>query len=168
MPFYSTTAASFVVPRFRVQFVVVVIVLLPGCAHLHPWATDQAIDGSYTQVFQATLETLENRDFPIEQVDRAGGRIETGKRPVSGVGPPPPVETVRAEITRENDRQARVRLFLTFQGDPPPDASGRSRGDDDSRVEEAVGRALDRSAVYDGYLDAIEARVREYQTGGDP
>ena len=58
------------------------MLLLVSCSHLHPWATDRDIDGSYDQVFQATVETLQEKQFPLKEVDREEGRIVTGKRPV--------------------------------------------------------------------------------------
>jgi len=74
-----------------------VVLGMSGCVLLlHPWATERDFEGAYDPVFQATLETLEARDFPIDRVDRNEGQIKTGKRPVEAVGPHRPVETVRA------------------------------------------------------------------------
>lgn len=48
--------------------------LLAGCSHLCPGATDRDIEGSYEQVFQPALETLERRPFPIEEAEAAVGK----------------------------------------------------------------------------------------------
>lgn len=105
------------------QFAVIAIVLFGCVLGLHSWATERAIEGSYDQVFQATLETLERRGFPVDSVDREAGRIETGKRPVEAVEPYHPVETVRAE-GRDGERVT-VRLFLTFL-EPRPSTPSRA------------------------------------------
>lgn len=133
------------------------LVLLAGCASLHPWATDRDIEGSYDQVFQATLETLRARQFPIETADRDAGRIVTGPRPVRAIEARRRVEAVRARLKEEGD-EVDVQLFLTFM-----DQSGtvRRRAPNGERAEReaAAGRVLSSSAVYDEYLDAIEDRV---------
>jgi hypothetical protein len=138
-----------------------------GCLpFLHPWATDRDVDGSYTQVFQATLEVLRARDFPIERADRDEGLIETGKRPVDGVGPYHPVETVRAEIDDVDGGDVDVRLVLTFLEPRPPSPPPPPRGRGDHRSSDVAETAVSRSAVYDDYLDAIERRVRDFNTEG--
>jgi len=48
--------------------------LLAGFSHLYPGATDRDIEGSYEQVFQPALETLERRPFPIEKAEAAVGK----------------------------------------------------------------------------------------------
>ena len=50
------------------------VLLLAGCSHLYPGATDRDIKGSYEQVFQAALETIERRAFPIEKAEAAAGK----------------------------------------------------------------------------------------------
>ena len=128
-----------------------------GCSHLHPWATDRDIEGSYDQVFQATLEVLEDKQFPIKEVDREEGRIVMGKRPVRVIETYRRVEKARARLESE-EGEVDVQLFLTFM-----DQSGtvrRRAPDRESREAEAVaGRMLSSSAIYDDYLDAIEDRV---------
>lgn len=139
---------------------VVLLLLLSGCSHLHPWATNRDIEGSYDQVFQATLETLEARRFPFEEVDREEGRIVTGKRPVRVIETHRRVEKARARIQPDGDGEAEVQLFLTFM-----DQSGTVRppapDDEDEEAEAAASKALSSSAIYDEYLDAIEKRVRD-------
>ena len=141
------------------------IVLLVGCSHLHPWATDRNIDGTYDQVFQATLETLQERRFPIKEVDREEGRIVTGKRPVRVIETHRRVETVRACIEPE-DEEVDVRLFLTFM-----DQSGTVRQREPDRKDEEAEVVMDKmfssGAVYDDYLDAIEERVEALRTLGE-
>jgi hypothetical protein len=152
--------------RVPILSVLLIAVAVPGCfSFLHPWATGRAVDGTYDQVFQATLETLEARDFPIKEVDREAGKIVTGKRPVSGVGGNRPVETVRAYVEREEDAVS-VRLFLTFL-----DSGGASRGVSGTRsgrrTQDAGGGALNKSIIYDDYLDAVEERVVAYDSSVD-
>jgi len=133
--------------------------VLAGCPHLHPWATDRDIEGTYDQVFQATLKTLEVREFPIDEVNRDDGRIVTGKRPVWVIEAHRRVESARADI-REEEGETEVRLVLTLM-----DRSGtvqRGQPKDRSEAAEAVvGRVLSSSAIYDEYLDAIEERVED-------
>lgn len=130
-----------------------------GCSHLHPGATDRDIEGTYDQAFQATLETLEAKQFPIKEVSREEGRIVTGKRPVHVIETRRRVETVRARIEPE-DGEAEVRLYLTFM-----DQSGttqRREPDRERKKADAVAdKVLSSSAIYDDYLDAIEERVKD-------
>lgn len=135
-------------------FLAVLLLVLTGCSHLHPWATDRDIEGTYDQVFQATLETLESRAFPLEEVNRDAGRIVTGKRPVDVIEARRRVEKVRAYI-REEAEGAEVQLFLTFMDQSGSVDRGEGRGTG----------ALSSSAIYDEYLDAIEERVRELRDG---
>lgn len=128
---------------------------------LHPWATDRTLDGTDDQVFQATLETLKARGFPIERVDREQGEIETGKRPVDAMDPYRPVETVRAYVERKGEGEASVRLFLTFLEPRLGPSLGPSRGNMERQSSSVVGEAVGKSAVYDDYLDAIADRVRD-------
>jgi hypothetical protein len=123
------------------------------------------VDGTYDQVFQATLETLEARDFPIQEVDREAGKIVTDKRPVSGVGVNRPVETVRTYVEREGEA-ASVRLFLTFL-EPGPTRQGGGVRQNGRRARNAGGEAFSKSMIYDDYLDAIENRVVAYGSSGD-
>ncbi len=140
---------------------------LTGCfSFLHPWATDRTVDGTYDQVFQATLETLEAREFPIEEVDREAGKIVTGKRPVSGVGMSHPVETVRAYVEQEGEESVSVRLFLTFL-DPAPSTREPTAGSRGNRTQNEGAGVVNKSVVYDDYLDAIEERVNGYRTSPD-
>lgn len=146
--------------------VATMMMVLVGCSYLHPWATDRNIEGSYDQVFQATLEMLEARQFPIEEVNRTEGRIVTGKRPVRVIEARRRVEKARARVESE-EGGADVRLFLTFM-----DQTGTvQRREPDRKSEEAEAVAetvLSRSAIYDEYLDAIEKRVAEFRdTGGE-
>jgi hypothetical protein len=136
--------------------------LLTGCAHLHPWATDRDIEGTYDQVFQATLETLEAREFPLNEVDREEGRIATGKRPVWVIETQRRVETARAHIEEENG-ETEVRLVLTMM-DQSGSVEGRRPEDRSEAAEAVVDKALSSSAIYDEYLDAIEERVEEFQS----
>ena len=138
---------------------------LAGCvSFLHPGSIDRSIDGSYNQVFQATLEVLEAQGFPLERVDRKDGRIVTGRRPVQMGTAERRVETAEAYI-EEDDGSVSVRLLLGFSdqySSPPPriqDRNGDGRADDVAAA--AASRSLNASAVYDDYLDAIEQRVRE-------
>jgi len=145
--------------RIRCLFFLALLLLLVGCSHLHPWATDRDIEGSYDQVFQATLEVLEDKQFPINEVDREEGRIVTGKRPVRVIEAYRRVEKARARIEPE-DGEVDVQLFLTFM-----DQSGtvrRRAPDRESREAEAVAdKMLSSSAIYDDYLDAIEQHVQD-------
>ncbi|WP_263785291.1 hypothetical protein [Salinibacter grassmerensis] len=137
------------------------VLLLAGCSHLHPGATDRAIEGTYDQVFRATLETLERRQFPITEADRDAGRIITGTRPVQGIEARRRVERARARV-EDKGGEVDVRLFLTFRD------QGRTtwqRGLDDED-EAVVDKALRSSAIYDAYLDAIENRVAGLRGGG--
>lgn len=133
------------------------VVLLSGCASLHPWATDRDIEGSYDQVFQATLETLRARQFPIETADRDAGRIVTGPRPVRVIEARRRVERVRARIEEEG-AEVDVQLFLTFT-DQSGTVQRRAPNRERAEAEAAAGRVLSSSAIYDEYLDAIEDRV---------
>jgi len=139
------------------------VLLATGCSYLHPGATDRGIEGSYDQVFQATLETLEAREFPIEEADRDEGRIVTGKRPVRVIEVRRRVEKARAYIEPDGEN-VDVRLVLTFM-----DQSGtvRPRGPDkeSEEAEAVVDKALSSSAIYDEYLDAIEGRVEDIRSG---
>lgn len=127
---------------------------------LHPWGSPRTMDGSYDQVFQATLEVLEAREFPITKAARETGDIETGKRPVDGLEPSHPVETVQARVKRQEGGTS-VRLMMTFLEPRPDDPGSRLGEDEESQSDEAVEKAIDRSAIYDEYLDAIERRVRD-------
>lgn len=140
------------------------LVLLTGCAHLHPWATDRDIAGSYDQVFQATLETLEARRFPIEEADWDAGRIVTGKRPVRVIEARRRVEKVRARLEDE-EGEVDVQLFLTFM-DQSGTTQQRTPDDEDVEAEAVVDRALSSSAIYDAYLDAIETRAADLRGDG--
>lgn len=131
----------------RVVAFVVLAGALSGCFLFLPWATDRDIEGSYDQVFQATLETLEARDFPLKHVDWDDGLIEAGRRPADGGGSHRRVKTVRAKIKDEGDGEVSVQLLMTFF------ESG------DRQFSEVTDRAVDRSTIYDDYLDAIAARV---------
>lgn len=135
----------------------ILIVLVVGCSHLHPWATDRTIEGTYDQGFQATLETLEARQFPIEEADREEGRIVTGKRPVRVIEAGRRVEQTRARIEDE-DGAVDVQLVLTFM-DQSGTVRRRPPDDEDDEAEAVLDEALSSSAIYDEYLDAIEERV---------
>ena len=143
-----------------------------GClSFLHPGSVDRSIDGSYDQVFQATLEVLEAEGFPIERVDRENGRIVTGRRPVQMGTAGRRVETVESYI--EDDGGAvDVRLLLGFSdqySSPQPrirDREGDGRADDVATA--ALSRSLNASAVYDDYLDAIEERVQDLTGDNGP
>ena len=143
----------------RSVLVAAVTIVFMGCSHLHPGATDRDIEGTYDQVFQATLETLEAKRFPMKEVNREEGRIVTEKRPVRVIETHRRVETMRARITSENG-ETEVRLFLTFM-----DQSGttqRREPDRDRKKADAVAdKVLSSSAIYDDYLDAIEERVED-------
>jgi hypothetical protein len=138
---------------------------LAGCfSLLHPGSVARSIDGRYDPVFQATLEVLEAEGFPLERVDRADGRIVTGRRPAQMGTTGRRVETVDAYI-EEEDGEVDVRLLLTFadqssnRSPPVRDRNGDGRADDVAAA--ALSRSFSASAVYDDYLDAIEQRVRE-------
>lgn len=118
------------------------------------------MDGSYDQVFQAALEVLEAREFPIKRADRETGEIETGKRPVDGLEPSHPVETVQARV-KSHEEGASVQLMMTFLERRPDGPASPPPVKGTSQSEEAAEEAIDRSAIYDEYLDAIERRVRE-------
>jgi hypothetical protein len=146
-------------------FLIVCFVGLTGClSFLHPGSVDRSIDARYDQVFRATLEVLESEGFPLERVDRADGRIETGRRPAPMRTSGRRVETVDAYI-EEDGGTVTLRLLLAFTdqvSEAPPRI--RDRNDDgraDDVAAEAVSRSVSASAVYDDYLDAIERRARE-------
>jgi len=141
---------------------VLVLLLLAGCSHLHPWATDRDIEGTYDQVFQATVEMLEERQFPLTEVDRAGGRIVTGKRPVRVIETHRRVEHVRARLEPE-DGAVDVRLFLTFM-DQSGTVRQRSPDRDDEEADVVMDKMFSSGVVYDDYLDAIEERVEAMRT----
>jgi hypothetical protein len=135
---------------------------LSGCFSLfHPGSVDRTIEGSYDQVFQATLETLEARGFPFETVDREEGKIITGRRPARMGTGGRRVEKVEAYVEDETGA-ADVRLYFVFAdqaSEQPPrvrDEDGDGRADVASA---AFSRSLSASSVYDDYLDAIEERV---------
>jgi len=135
------------------------MLLLAGCVHLHPGATEREVDGSYDHAVRATLEMLEARPFPIETIDREEGRIVTGKRPVRVIETRRRVEKVRARIQKD-DGEVSVRLFLTFMdqsGTVQQPASDRER----EKAETAADKVFSSSAIYEEYLDAIARRVEE-------
>jgi hypothetical protein len=136
------------------------LLFLVGCSHLHPWATDRDIEGSYDRVFQATLTVLEDRQFPITKVDREEGRIVTGKRPVHLIEAYRRVETVRARIEPEDGEETDVTLFLTLM-DQSGTVHRRVPDRKNERVEAVMDKAFSSSAIYDDYLDAIEQRVKD-------
>lgn len=138
---------------------------LAGClSFLHPGSVDRSIDGTYDQVFQATLEVLEAQGFPFKRVDRETGRIVTGRRAVQVRTTGRRVEKAEAYI-EEDDGTVDVRLLLGFSdqySSPPPqipDRNGDGRADDVANA--AFSRSVSASAVYDDYLDAIEQRVHQ-------
>ncbi|MFB6274503.1 MAG: hypothetical protein ABEL51_16590 [Salinibacter sp.] len=133
------------------------MLLLVGCVHLHPGATDREIDGSYDQVFRATLEVLKARAFPIQTVDREKGRIVTGKRPVRVIETRRRVEKARVRIQKD-DEEVSVRLFLTFM-DQSGTVQQREPDREQEEAEAVAAKVLSSSAIYDEYLDAIENRV---------
>ncbi|MFB6279719.1 MAG: hypothetical protein ABEK75_09450 [Salinibacter sp.] len=141
------------------------LLVLAGCSHLHPWATDRDIEGTYHQVFQATLETLEAREFPIKKMDREEGRIVTGKRPVRAIEPYRRVETVRAYV-EEGRGSAEVRLVLTLM-DQSGTVQRQSSKDERTLAETAADNALSSSAIYDEYLDAIQERVEDLRSADE-
>jgi len=134
---------------------------------LHPGSVDREIEGTYTQVFEATRQELEERGFPIRSLDRENGTIVTGKRPVWMIETHRRVEKAEARI-RDDGGEVEVSLLLTFidqaSGQPPPvpDDGDEERADDG--VGAAVGRSLSASAIYDDYLDAIAGRVADMRT----
>jgi hypothetical protein len=151
-------------PLRTVTLLALMALSLSGCFSLfHPGSVDRTIEGSYDQVFQATLETLEAQGFPFETVDREEGKIITGRRP-SRIGTTGRrVEKVEAYVEDENGA-ADVQLFFVFadqSSEQPPrvrDEDGDGRADDVAGA--AFSRSLSASAVYDDYLDTIEERVR--------
>jgi hypothetical protein len=143
-----------------------------GCfSFLHPGSVDRSIDGSYDQVFQATLEVLEAEGFPLERVDRENGHIVTGRRPAQRSTAGRRVEKVEAYV-EDDDGTIAVRLLLGFSdqhSSPQPrvhDRDGDGRADDVATA--ALSRSLNASAVYDDYLDAIEERVEELTGDNGP
>jgi hypothetical protein len=141
------------------------LLVLVGCSHLHPWATDRDIEGTYDQVFQATLETLKAREFPIKEADREEGRIVTGKRPVRVIETYRRVETVRAYV--EEDRgSAEVRLVLTLT-DQSGTVQRRPPKGERKLAEAAADNALSSSAIYDEYLDATQERVEDLRSADE-
>jgi hypothetical protein len=145
--------------RLRCLSTLALLLLVVGCSHLHPWATDRDIEGSYDQVFRATLEVLEGRRFPIEEVDREEGRIVTGKRPVHVIETYRRVEKAQARIEPE-DGEADVQLFLTFM-DQSGTVRRRAPNRENREAEAVADKMLSSSAIYDDYLDAIEQRVQD-------
>lgn len=154
----------FTIPPLRTFAALALFALsLPGCFSLfHPGSVGRTIEGSYDQVFQATLETLEAEGFSFQKVDRAAGRIVTDRRPARMGTGGRQVEKVEAYV--EDEDAAAVRLYFVFadqSSDPPPrvrDEDGDGRADDVASA--AFSRSLSASAVYDDYLDAIEERVQ--------
>lgn len=138
-----------------------VLFLLTGCAALHPWATDRSIEGSYDHVFQATLDILEEKQFPITEVDREEGRIVTGKRTVHLIEAYRRVEKVQARIEPE-DEETDVTLFLTLM-DQSGTVQRRVSNRRKEKAEAVADRMFSTSAIYDDYLDAIEQRVNDLQ-----
>jgi len=152
----------------RIAVLAALGLLCSGCLpFLHPGSVDRSVDGSYDQVFQATLEVLERLAFPIRRVDRSEGRIVTGRRPVWVIEQYRRVEKAEARI-RDDGTHVQVSLLLSFvdqvSGRPPRvEEDGDDRRADD--VANAVlARSLSASAIYDEYLDAIEDRVAELKT----
>ena len=143
----------------RSVLVTVATIVFVGCSHLHPGATDRDIEGTYDQVFQATLETLEAKQFPIKEVSREEGRIVTERRPVRVIETRRRVEKARARIEPDGG-EVDVRLFLTFM-----DQSGttqRREPDRERKEADAIAdKVISSSAIYDDYLDAIEERVED-------
>jgi hypothetical protein len=148
-------------------FVGLVLLTAACLPFLHPGSVDRKIDGTFTQVFEATRQELEERGFPIRSLDREDGTIVTGKRPVWMIETHRRVEKAEARI-RDEDGEGEVSLLLTFvdqaSGQPPsvPDDGDEERADD--VVDAAVGRSLSASAIYDDYLDAIADRVADMRT----
>lgn len=138
------------------------MLLLAGCAHLHPWATDRDIEGTYDQVFRATLETLEAREFPIDEVDREEGHIVTRKRPVRVIETYRRVETARAHI-QEEDGATEIRLVLTMM-DQSGSVGQRQPKARNEAPKAVADKALSSSTIYDEYLDAIEERAEEFRS----
>lgn len=140
------------------------VVLLPGCVSVMPsGGVDRSIDAPYDFVFEATVVELRSRGFSLTTVDSEEGRIVTARRSRPFYHSARPVETVEAHLDREGPETTDLRLYFTFVDQvseapkPPPDD-----GDDD-RVDDVLSAVVDRSleagAVYDAYLDAIEARA---------
>jgi hypothetical protein len=131
---------------------------------LHPGSADRRIDGTYTQVFEATRAVLEDRGFPLRTVNRETGTIVTGKRPVWLIETYRRVEKAEARI-REDGNGVDVSLLLSFvdqvSGPPPPPNDDGDDDHTDDVVSTAVDRSLSASAIYDEYLDAIEDRVAD-------
>lgn len=151
-------------------FLLVLFFGFVGCvSFLHPGSVERSIDGSYEQVFAATLKVLEAQGFSLERVDREDGRIVTGRRPVQMGTTGRRVEKVDAYI-EEDDGSVDLRLLLAFTdqvSEPPPRIQDRNNdGRADDVADEAVSRSVSASAVYDDYLDAIEQRVQE-RAGAD-
>jgi len=153
---------------FRRAVFAVLIFLFAACLpFLHPGSADREIEGTYTQVFEATRQELEERGFPIRTLDREKGAIVTGQRPVWMIETHRRVEKAEARI-RDDDGEVKISLLLTFvdqaSGTPPPvpDDGDEDRADD--AVDAAVDRSLSASAIYDDYLDAIEDRVADLRT----
>lgn len=141
-------------------------VSLSGCLpFLQSGGIDREIEGSYDEVFQATLEELRAREFPIKRVDREEGRIVTGRRPLRSERSPRPVETVDARIEGGDDAPTDLHLLFAFVDQvsgpprPVPDDGDDDRADDVTAA--ALSRSYDASAVYDEYFRAIRARVQE-------
>ncbi|HKL87744.1 MAG TPA: hypothetical protein VJ884_01990 [Salinibacter sp.] len=145
---------------------------LAGClSFLHPGSVDRSMNGSYDQVFQATLEVLGAQGFPLKRVDRENGRIVTGRRPVQMGTAGRRVEKAEAYI-EDDDGTVDVRLLLGFSdqySSPPPRVRDRNRnGRSDDVTAAAISRSLDAGAVYDDYLDAIEKRVHALTGDSSP
>jgi hypothetical protein len=154
-------STSFFAMIARCLSVLPLVFFFVGCSHLHPWATDRDMEGSYDQVFRATLEVLEDKQFPINEVDRAEGRIVTGKRPVRVIEAYRRVETVRARLDPEGGA-VDVQLFLTFM-DQSGTVRHRAPNRTNKEAEAVADKMLSSSTIYDDYLDAIEQRVRDLQ-----
>lgn len=156
--------------RFSVcTLVVFFAVSLSGCLpFLQSGGIDREVEGSADEVFQATLEELRAREFPIKRADRDEGRIVTGRRPLRGEPSPRPVETVNARIEQASESKTELHLFFAFVDQvsgpprPVPDDGDDERADD--VVEAALSRSYDASAVYDEYFRSIRARIRETES----
>jgi hypothetical protein len=137
-------------------------VCFSGCRALHPGSLAETVDGTHDEVFEATLDVLEERRFPIETANRADGHIATGRRAARLYQPRYDVEKVEVRI-REKGTQTHVRLLLSFAGDVSERPRRAPRNQNTSRRSAAFWNALSESSnaslVYDHYLDAIEARV---------
>jgi len=143
------------------------VVLVMGCSSWHPGAVDRTVEEPYDEVFQATLDLLWDRQFPLRTIDRQEGTIESGRRSIEDKNVGGPVEKVTVRLERIGARKTKVQLLLVFadqaEGNPlrvPRDGDGK-RADDVARA--AVDRSIDTGTVYDDYLDAIEQRTREQQ-----